>query len=136
MQRRLPSLVVPRRFLLGDTTMAQQACKRFWEGTVGIAIRPRQKRGGGYFWTFSFVRAFRRSRDSEWEYAQHYGQKHAKAVGTVMTKAFQFMEQTDPARFVESAMAQYAANPEPMQGQDTEATLDGASFPSAARVAA
>lgn len=116
--------------------MAQHACKRFWEGTVGIAIRPQKKRGGGYFWTFTFVRAFRRSRDSEWEYAQHYGQQHAKAVGLVMTKAFQFMEQIDPAEFLAAAMETSTEEAVLKPEQDTDVNLESASFQSPTRQAA
>ncbi len=116
--------------------MAQQACKRFWEGTVGIAIKPQKKRGGGYFWTFSFVRAFRRNRESQWEYAQHYGQQHAKAVGLVMTKAFQFMEQTDPAQFLESAMKKSEQDTPSDKDQDQEITLDREHLPAQLRSAA
>jgi hypothetical protein len=90
--------------------MAHATCKRFWEGTLGIAISPRKKRDGNYFWSFSFVRAFRRTRDSKWEYVQHFGQQHAVALGTLMSKAFHFMEQTDPAIFLEHAMADATNN--------------------------
>ena len=69
--------------ILGVTTMAHASCKRIWEGTLGIAISPRKKRDGEYFWSFSFVRAFRRTRDSNWEYVQHFGQQHATALGTL-----------------------------------------------------
>src|SRR5262245_23898154 len=105
--------------------MAHANCKRIWEGTLGIAITPRKKRDGGYFWSFSFVRAFRRTRDSSWEYAQHFGQEHATALGLLMSKAFHFMQQTDPARFLESAMAEPTANPPP-KVEPVEPTLDSA----------
>jgi hypothetical protein len=90
--------------------MAHANCKRIWEGTLGIAITPRKKRSGDYFWSFSFVRAFRRTRDANWEYVQHFGQQHATALGLLMGKAFHFMEQTDPAKFLESAMAEATSN--------------------------
>ena len=85
--------------------MSHVTCKRIWEGTLGIAITPRKKRNGDYFWSFSFVRAFRRTRDSNWEYVQHFGQQHATALGTLMSKAFQFMEQNDPGTIPVAAMA-------------------------------
>lgn len=85
--------------------MAHSTCKRIWEGTLGIAITPRKKRDGEYFWSFSFVRAFRRTRNSNWEYVQQFGQQHAVALGLLMSKAFHFMEQNDPAKFLEAAMA-------------------------------
>ena len=49
-----------------------------------------------------------RTRNSNWEYVQHFGQQHATALGTLMSKAFHFMEQTDPAKFLERAMAEAA----------------------------
>jgi hypothetical protein len=85
--------------------MAHSSCKRIWEGTLGIAITPRKKQNGEYFWTFYFVRAFRRTRNSNWEYAQQFGQQHATALGLLMSKAFHFMQENDPAKFLESAMA-------------------------------
>ena len=114
--------------------MTQHACKRFWEGTVGISIRPQKKRNGGYFWTFSFVRAFRRSRDSGWEYAQHYGQQHAKAVGLVMSKAFQFMQDTDPGEFLAASMAEATQDSPP--AVESNCTLDDAQLPAPEREAA
>lgn len=90
--------------------MAHATCKRIWEGTLGIAISPRKKRDGDYFWSFSFVRAFRRTRNSNWEYAQQFGQQHAVALGLLMSRAFHFMEQNDPAKFLEAAMAGAASN--------------------------
>ena len=115
--------------------MTNAICKRFWEGTVGIVIRPQKKRNGDYFWTFSFVRAFRRDRNAQWEYVQHYGQQHAKAVGLVMTKAFQFMDQTDPVQFIETAMTK-AGNAATKQEQHQALSLDGAKLPPHSRVAA
>ena len=96
--------------------MSHATCKRIWEGTLGIAISPRKKRSGDYFWSFSFVRAFRRTRESNWEYVQHFGQHHAKALGTLMSKAFQFMEQNDPGQFVANAMAEATSSPPPVRG--------------------
>ena len=115
--------------------MAHANCKRIWEGTLGIAITPRKKRSGDYFWSFSFVRAFRRTRDSNWEYVQHFGQQHATALGTLMSKAFHFMEQTDPAKFLESAMAEATCNPPPNETA-VEPTLDSVKLPPPARAAA
>lgn len=115
--------------------MAHTSCKRIWEGSLGIAISPRKKRDGGYFWSFSFVRAFRRTRNSNWEYVQHFGQQHATALGTLMSKAFHFMEQTDPAKFLESAMAEATGNP----SQEDEAvgqTLDSVKLSPPLRAAA
>jgi len=109
--------------------MAQQTCKRIWEGTLGIAITPRKKRNGDYFWTFSFVRAFRRSRDAAWEYADHYGQEHAPALGKLMSRAFQFMEQTDPARFLAAAMTDKPSGNTPPPKPESEATLDSVKLP-------
>ena len=95
--------------------MAHASSKRIWEGTLGIAISPRKKRDGDYFWSFSFVRAFRRTRESQWEYAQHFGQQHATALGTLMTKAFHFMQETDPVKFLEQAMAQAPGDSPPKE---------------------
>lgn len=111
------------------------SCKRIWEGTLGIAISPRKKRDGDYFWSFSFVRAFRRTRNSNWEYVQHFGQQHATALGTLMTKAFLFMEQTDPAKFLEGAMAE-ATNNRPNEEETAEPTLESATLPPPLRAAA
>lgn len=108
--------------------MAHASCKRIWEGTLGIAITPRKKRDGDYFWSFSFVRAFRRTRDSNWEYVQHFGQQHAKALGTLMTKAFLFMEQNDPAKFLELAMAE-TTNSQTNEEEIAEPTLQSVKLP-------
>jgi hypothetical protein len=82
-----------------EESMKEKPCKRFWEGPVGIAIAPRHLGSGKYFWTFSLVRSFKRKGSDKWEYVQHFGQKHAEALGRVMGKAFQFMEQNDAAQF-------------------------------------
>jgi len=115
--------------------MAHETCKRIWEGTLGIAIVPRKKRDGDYFWSFSFVRAFRRTRDSNWEYAQHFGQQHATALGLLMSKAFHFMEQTDPAEFLAAAMAEATDKPQPKE-EAVEPTLDTVTLPPPVRAAA
>jgi hypothetical protein len=39
--------------------MSQLPCKRFWEGPVGITLKPQKQHSGEYFWTFSFTRAFK-----------------------------------------------------------------------------
>lgn len=80
--------------------MTDIPCKRIWEGAVGITLTPRQQKNGEYFWTFSFVRAYKRKGSEKWEYAQHYAQNHADALGKVLSRAFQFMEQTEPSSFV------------------------------------
>lgn len=115
--------------------MAHANCKRIWEGTLGIAITPRKKQNGEYFWSFSFVRAFRRTRNSNWEYVQHFGQQHATALGTLMSKAFHFMEQTDPAQFLERAMTE-VTNSQPNKEVTAEPTLDGVNLPPDLRAAA
>jgi hypothetical protein len=123
--------------------MAHASCKRIWEGTLGIAISPRKKRDGGYFWSFSFVRAFRRTRESQWEYAQHFGQQHATALGTLMTKAFLFMQETDPVKFLEQAMAQAPGDSPPKEANEkaaeeaaAEETLEDVRLPPPVRTAA
>lgn len=115
--------------------MAQSTCKRIWEGTLGIAMTPRKKQNGEYFWSFSFVRAFRRTRNSNWEYAQQFGQQHATALGLLMSKAFHFMQENDPAKFLESAMAE-ATRSAPSSEEVNEATLENVNFPPPNRVAA
>jgi hypothetical protein len=115
--------------------MAHASCKRIWEGTLGIAITPRKKQNGEYFWSFSFVRAFRRTRNSNWEYVQHFGQQHATALGTLMSKAFHFMDQTDPAKFLERAMTDTASRP-PQNAEAIEPTLDSVNLPPDLRAAA
>lgn len=114
--------------------MAHASCKRIWEGTLGIAITPRKKQNGEYFWSFSFVRAFRRTRNSNWEYVQHFGQQHATALGTLMSKAFHFMEQTDPAQFLERAMTE-VTNSQPNKEETAEPTLDSVNLPPDLRAA-
>ena len=116
--------------------MSHVTCKRIWEGTLGIAITPRKKRNGEYFWSFSMVRAFRRTRDANWEYAHHYGQEHAQALGTLMSRAFQFMEQTDPARFLAAAMTDKPDGKAPPPKPEGEATLDSIRLPSPIQPAA
>lgn len=116
--------------------MSQAICKRIWEGTLGIAITPRKKRNGDYFWSFSLVRAFRRTRDANWEYVHHYGQEHAKALGTLMSRAFHFMEQTDPAKFLAAAMTEQPAKSVPPQQPESEATLASLKVPPPIRAAA
>lgn len=108
--------------------MGHSTCKRIWEGTLGIAITPRKKRDGNYFWSFSFVRAFRRSRDADWEYVQHFGQEHGQALGVLMSKAFQFMQQTDPTQFVAAAMNEATASSQ-HKPRNSEATLDSVKLP-------
>ena len=115
--------------------MAQSTCKRIWEGTLGIAMTPRKKQNGEYFWSFSFVRAFRRTRTSNWEYAQQFGQQHATALGLLMSKAFHFMQENDAAKFLESAMAE-ATRSAPSSEEVNETTLENANFPLPSRVAA
>ena len=115
--------------------MAHASCKRIWEGTLGIAISPRKKRNGDYFWSFSFVRAFRRTRDSNWEYAQHFGQEHATALGLLMGKAFLFMQQTNPEEFLTAAMAE-ATNKVASKEEPVEPTLENIKLPPPVRAAA
>jgi hypothetical protein len=110
-------------------------CKRIWEGPLGVAIRPQKKRNGNYFWSFTFVRAFRRTRESNWEYVNHYGQQHAKDLGTLMSKAFQFMEQHDPAQFLATAMAE-ATTDASRKEQDAEAMMNVVKLPPPVRAAA
>ena len=83
--------------------MSQLPCKRFWEGPVGITLRPQKQHSGQYFWTFSFTRSFKRRGQETWEYTDFFGQKHATALGTVMSRALQFMEQTLPTSSPPSA---------------------------------
>lgn len=121
---------------LGDKPMAHANCKRIWEGTLGVAITPRKKHDGNYFWTFSLVRAFRRSRDAAWEYAQHFGQEHAPALGKLMSRAFQFMEQNDPAQFLAAAMTDKPSENVPPPQPENETTLDDVKLPPHQQLAA
>jgi hypothetical protein len=90
--------------------MSQLPCKRFWEGPVGITLMPRKQHSGEYFWTFSFSRAFKRKGKETWEYTDFFGHKHATALGTVMSRAMQFMEQNSPGDFTAKCMAENSAN--------------------------
>jgi hypothetical protein len=115
--------------------MAQSSCKRIWEGTLGIAISPRKKQNGEYFWSFCFVRAFRRTRTSNWEYAQQFGQQHATALGLLMSKAFHFMQENDPAKFLETAMAEATRIGSPSK-DEAEPAAKCANLPPSNRAAA
>ncbi len=86
--------------------MSQLPCKRFWEGAVGITLMPRKQHNGQYFWTFSFSRAFKRKGKETWEYTDFFGHKHAANLGTVMSRAMQFMEQNAPDEFTEKWFAE------------------------------
>ena len=90
--------------------MSQLPCKRFWEGPVGIALMPRKQQTGEYFWTFAFTRAFKRKGKDTWEYTEFFGHKHATALGKVMSRAMQFMDQNRPGQFTEKWMAKQAAH--------------------------
>lgn len=68
-----------------------------------------------------------------WETRSH--QQHATALGILMSKAFHFMEQTDPAKFLERAMAE-ATSKRPDEEQAAEPTLESPSLPSQLRAAA
>lgn len=96
--------------------MSDMPCKRFWEGCIGVTLSPRKLAKGNYFWTFSLVRSYKRN--DNWEYTQHFGQKHAEALGRVMSRALQFMEQNDATRFVCEAMADNAVDAEVAENTD------------------
>ncbi len=105
--------------------MSHKPCKRFWEGSVGITLAPRKTANGHCFWTFSLVRSYKRN--DKWEYTQYFGQKHAEALGQVLSKAFQFMANNDPTQFANECEAANDADPSKL--------LEVASFPPpAARV--
>ena len=91
--------------------MSDMPCKRFWEGQIGITVAPRKQHNGNYFWTFSLCRSYKRN--DKWEYTQHFGQKHAEALGRVMSKAMQFMEQNEATAFVSEWMTANAADSTP-----------------------
>ena len=119
--------------------MSQVPCKRFWEGAVGITLMPRKQHSGEYFWTFAFTRAFKRKGKETWEYTDFFGHKHAKALGTVMSRALQFMEQNAPDEFTAKWMAdasvdkaQKAASGDDMQTGTAGGSLAEASLPSVA----
>jgi len=99
--------------------MSDMPCTRFWEGTIGVTLSPRKLANGNYFWTFALVRSYKRN--DKWEYTQHFGQKHAEALGRVMSKALQFMEQNDATRFVCDAMADKAVDAE--VGENTDVVV-------------
>jgi hypothetical protein len=99
--------------------MSQLPCKRFWEGPVGITLKPQKQHSGQYFWTFSFTRAFKRKGKESWEYTDFFGHKHAANLGTVMSRAMQFMEQNAPDQFTEAWFADKAD--ESAHGDDRKA---------------
>jgi hypothetical protein len=113
----------------GDMPMSQLPCKRFWEGPVGITLMPRKQHSGEYFWTFAFTRAFKRKGKETWEYTDFFGHKHATALGTVMSRAMQFMEQNPPDEFTAKCMAEDSAQQEGIPIDKAAASLAGASFP-------
>lgn len=108
--------------------MSQLPCKRFWEGPVGITLMPRKQHNGQYFWTFAFTRAFKRKGKETWEYTDFFGHKHAEALGTVMSRAMQFMEQNAPDAFTAKCMADDSAKQEDMQ-TDAAISLSEESLP-------
>lgn len=73
-------------------------------------LMPRKQYSGEYFWTFSFTRAFKRKGKEIWEYTDFFGHKHATALGTVMSRAMQFMEQNAPDDFTAKCMAEASAD--------------------------
>lgn len=116
--------------------MSQLPCKRFWEGPVGIMLMPRKQHSGEYFWTFSFTRAFKRKGKETWEYTDFFGHKHATNLGTVMSRAMQFMEQNAPDEFTAKCMAEDStdktsktANQDEMQMQAATESLAKANLP-------
>jgi hypothetical protein len=118
--------------------MSQLPCKRFWEGPVGITLKPQKQHSGEYFWTFSLTRAFKRRGKETWEYTDFFGQKHAAALGNAMSRAMQFMEQNAPDQFTERWFAENSADKadestseEDMQADAAVGSLAEASFPDA-----
>ena len=119
--------------------MSQLPCKRFWEGPVGITLKPQKQHSGAYFWTFSFSRAFKRKGHQTWEYTDFFGHKHAAALGKVMSRAMQFMEHNAPDEFTAKCMAENSAdkanksaNQDDMQIDTASGSLAEASLPSVA----
>ena len=110
--------------------MSQLPCKRFWEGPVGITLMPRKQHSGEYFWTFAFTRAFKRKGKETWEYTDFFGKKHATALGTVMSRAMQFMEQNAPDDFTAQCMAQNSKDnvDESTEGNDKKTPATGSSL--------
>ena len=114
--------------------MSDKPCKRFWEGAVGVTLTPRQHRGEEYFWTFEFVRAYKRKVSEKWEYARSYSQNQIEALGRVMSQAFNFMNQIEPKGFVENwEAAQAAANQDETDQADTP-ELDSVDMPKVAGI--
>lgn len=73
--------------------------KYIWEGPVGVSLEPKQASSGDYFWTFQFHRCFRKREDDDMHYASSFTQRNSQALGTVMSKAFQFMGTTAASEF-------------------------------------
>ena len=87
---------------------------------------PRKQHSGEYFWTFSFTRAFKRKGKETWEYTNFFGHKHATALGKVMSRAMQFMEQTAPDEFTAKCMAESSAEKTEELANQKEMQMDAA----------
>ena len=80
----------------------------FWEGSVGLRVRPRKKKDGEFFWTYEFVRCFKNEGSDEFQYTNNFSERNDEAIGKVMAKWIQFREQNDATSWVEQQMAKAA----------------------------
>ena len=74
--------------------------KYIWEGAVGVMLEPKPSKNGEYFWTFEFVRCFKEEGNHEMRYAKSFSERNAEALGTALSKAFQYMSETTADRHV------------------------------------
>jgi hypothetical protein len=87
---------------------AMDTKKRIWEGSVGIAIEPRQNNTtGDYFWSYTFTRAYKVG--DEFRYADSFTENNTEALGVVMSKGIHFMAETDAEKWLDEQVTKQAA---------------------------
>lgn len=81
--------------------------KRFWEGCVGVCIRPQPKNDGTYFWKYATIRSFKRIGGSGWEYDHYFTMSNNDALAEALSQAMRFMANTDPDMWVNEKYQEY-----------------------------
>jgi len=68
-----------------------------WEGSVGVRIEQKTNRETGEpFFTFEPVRCFKRNGNEQFEYSHSFTEKNAEALGTVISKALNYIQEHSP----------------------------------------
>lgn len=88
-------------------TNTPDCCHRIWEGSVGICIKAQKTSSGEYFWKYTLVRCYKT--DDEWKYDQYFSRKNDEALAVVLSKGMQFMDELDPADFLDAVLGQHQA---------------------------